>query len=87
MHKSKYALNVLCIPFLCSKFTAQDLSHVQLWRTAIEYHAASNSSHSGMPIFGWTGAFFCMEKKRKKSKSKPPDSTVEQSQPAVKCCL
>lgn len=63
MHKSKYSLNMSCIPYLCSKLAAQDSRHVQLWRTAIEYHAASNSSQSGMPIFGWTGAFFCMEKK------------------------
>lgn len=31
---------------------AEVLSHVQLWRTAIEYHPASNFSHCGMPIFG-----------------------------------
>lgn len=39
------------IPHLCSKFADQVLSHVQLWRTAIEY-PASNSSQCGMPIFG-----------------------------------
>lgn len=70
MYVPKYALNMLCwwslgcIPYLWSKFAAQDLSHVRLWRAAIEYHPASDSSQSGMPIFGWTHAFFCMKKRK-----------------------
>lgn len=81
MHMPKYALCCAggCIPCLCSKFAAQDLSHVQLWRTAIEYRPASNSSQCGMPIFG------CCIFLHGKKKQNPPDSTVEQSQPAVKC--
>lgn len=67
MHMPKYALCCAggCIPCLCSKFAAQDLSHVQLWRTAIEYRPASNSSQCGMPIFGC--CIFLHGKKKAKS--------------------
>lgn len=61
---SKCVVLVVTFLFQCSKFAAQDLSHVRLWRTAIEYHPASNSSEYGMPIFGRTAAYFCMEKKK-----------------------
>lgn len=69
MHMPKYALNVLC-------WWLHSLSRLKVCRprfepcaaseTAIEYHPASNSSQRGMPIFGGTAAFFCIEKKKVK---------------------
>ena len=85
------ALNVFCcccrwplgrVPYISFQSLPPKIQATRgFCRTAIEYHPASNSSQSGMPIFGQTGAFFLLggRKKQKVESSWQPRWAVTAS--------
>lgn len=84
MHMLKYALNVLCL-------WPHSLSLLKVCRPRFEPRAALENCYrisSCKQLLTVRNAYFwldcCIFLHGKKN---PPDSTVEQSQPAVKCCF